>query len=300
MQRLVVDYVAERVALGQLRGKSPRNAETILGGFARWCDQNNLTVAALTKRDVTKYLVQAGGAASSQRVRLSQIRTFLEWCVSNELCARNVAAGIKLGKLPEREPRFLEPEEVTTVFGAVRGRDTARVSAEVVARDACIVAFAVQLGMRRGEIHACNVEDIDRSNRVIGIRGKGHDGNISRRLGIPREAWEMLMAYLTEAPCFQGALFRSTISRGRLSERAIGVQIANAMYRAGVKHAPYDGKSLHALRHSFAQHLIDAGVDIRDVQEGMGHGEQRTTEIYLRRRKTAEQLRNVIEGRRYA
>jgi integrase/recombinase XerC len=300
MQGLVGDYVSERVALGQLRGKSPQNAVTLLGGFARWCDHNELTVDTLTKRDVTRYLVEAGGAASSQRTRLSQIRTFLAWCVDNDLCVKNAAAGIKLGKLPEREPRFLEPEEVTAVFTAVRARDTVRVSAEVVARDACIVAFAVQLGMRRGEIHACNVEDLDRTNRVIGIRGKGHNGEISRRLGIPGEAWEMLIGYLSVAPCFQGALFRSTVSRARLSERAIGVQIANAMTRAGVKHAPYDGKSLHALRHSFAQHLIDAGVDIRDVQEGMGHGEQRTTEIYLRRRKTAEQLRNVIEGRRYA
>lgn len=300
MVRLVAEYVRERVALGQLTGKSPQNTQTILGAWARWCAKNNLTVAAVTKRNIINYLVDAGGAASSQRVRLSQIRTFLEWCVNAELINRNPATGIKLGKLPEREPRFLEPDEVHVVFSAVQSRDPSRVSPEVVARDACIVAFAVQLGMRRGELHACDIEDIDRADRVIGIRGKGHQGAISRRVPIPAEAWDMLIAYLAVAPCFTGALFRSTISRQRLSERAIGAQIANAMYRAGVKTRAYDGKSLHALRHSFAQHLIDAGADIRDVQAGMGHGEQRTTEIYLRRRQSAEKLRGVIEGRRYA
>ena len=110
----------------------------------------------------------------------------------------------------------------------------------------------------------------------------------------------MLVAYLTVSPAFQGPLFRSFVSGQRLSIRAIGDQISDAMYRAGIKKGPNDGKSLHALRHSFAQHLIDNGTNVRDVQAGMGHEEQRTTEIYLRRKKAAEELRDVLEGRRYA
>lgn len=300
MRTLVVDYVHERVALGQFTGQTPQNTLTILGAWARWCFKENLTIEGLTKRDIVRYMVDAGGRQSSQGLRLSKIRTFLDWCVDNDYLPKNVARGIKLGKPREHEPRFLEPEEVTAVLTAVKARNPVRVAPEVIARDQCVVAFAVQMGMRRGELHSCNIEDINRADRIIGIRGKGHQGEISRRQAIPQEAWEMLVAYLTVAPAFQGPLFRSFISGQRLSIRAIGDQISDAMYRAGVKQGPHDGKSLHALRHSFAQHLIDGGADIRDVQAGMGHGEQRTTEIYLRRKKTAEQLRDVLEGRRYA
>lgn len=297
MQRLVAEYVEERVALGKLTGRSPRTIRAVLSPWARELDERGITVEQITKRDITRYLAEKGGAHNTQRIRLSAIRTFLEWCVDNDLIDKNPARGIELGRPDDPEPRFFEPEDVTRIYKALS--HPKRANPIVVARNACAVAFAVQLGMRPIELHRCNIEDIDKAKRLIGIRGKGHRGEISRWEPITDEAWELMVKYLALAPAIAGPLFRSTRRHGgRLSEQELSIQISEAMLRAGVKGRPGDGKSFHALRHSFAQHLVDAGVPTRVVKESMGHRNETTTEIYLRR-KNAELLRPYLEGRRY-
>lgn len=296
MQQLVAEYVEERIALGKLTGRSPRTVRGVLMPWAKWLDQREVSVEQITKRDVTRWLAEQGGQPNTQRSRLSQIRTFLEWCVDNGFIERNPARGIELGRPDEPEPRFFEPEEVTELYKALPAPK--RRHPVVIARNACAVAFAVQMGMRAIELHRCNIEDIDKSKRMIGIRGKGYRGNISRHEPLTEEAWDLMIRYLSMAPAFSGPLFRSIRTGTRLTEGELSVQISEALYRAGIKKKPYDGKSLHALRHSFAQHLVDAGVPTRVVQEGMGHRREATTEIYLRR-KNAERLRPFLEGRRY-
>lgn len=296
VQKLVAEYVKERRTLGKLTGRSPRTVLGVLRPWAEWLDKQQKTITTITKRDVTAWLAETGGAHNTQRSRLSQIRTFLAWCVDNDLIDKNPARGIELGRPPEPEPRFFEPHEVTRLFKALPAPK--RQHPVVIARNACAVAFAVQMGLRHIELWRCDIEDIDKPTKMLSVRGKGYAGRVSRREPITEEAWELLIRYLAEAPAIAGPLFRSTQTGRRITEGELSTQISEAMYRAGIKERPGDGRSLHALRHSFAQHLIDGGADIRAVQEGMGHKTQATTEIYLRR-KNAESLRIVLEGRKY-
>lgn len=290
---LVREYVAERTALGRLTGRSPQTVLSVLANFAEHVE---VSVADITKRDVTRWLASLGGKTNTQRQRLSQVRSFLEWCVDGELIAKNPARTIELARPENAQPRFLEAEQVGELYKALPSpKRTHRV---VVLRNELIVAFAVQMGLRRIEMHRMNVEDIDKAQRTVAIRGKGHRGEVSRWTTITDEAWAALCAYLDAAPAIAGPLFRSSINPKRLDIGEMTVAISDAMRRAGIKRHSGDGKSLHALRHTFAQHLTDAGVDIRDVQYGMGHASSATTEIYTRRSR-ADGLRTTIEGRSY-
>src|SRR5690606_15689437 len=76
IRTLVTDYVRERVALGHFTGQTPQHTLILLGAWSRWCIKENLTLETLTKRDIVRYMVDTGGRQSSQRQRLSKIRSF--------------------------------------------------------------------------------------------------------------------------------------------------------------------------------------------------------------------------------
>jgi integrase/recombinase XerC len=253
-------------------------------------------IGEVTRLDLVTFATRNGpgeAKATTKRQRLGVLRPFFEWLVENDIIDRNPIRAVRSPALPDPEPRFLTHGEVQRLVAVVTNP-----------RDLLLVLIATHIGLRRKELHELDIEDIDRVDRTLGARGKGYRGEVSRRLPIPTEVWEHLEPFLDGLGATEGPVFRSESARvsptgPRLSVRWISSTVSKAMLRAGIKTAMGDGKSAHALRHTMAQHLVDAGADIRKVQAVMGHRQVRTTEGYARRKLAPEELRPVVEGRQY-
>lgn len=284
---LIDKYVQERVAFGDFSGRSPDVIRSVLRGFVAHAGQSD--AGLVTRRHVELWLMRPEfRTLKTRRTSLSKLRGFAEWLVDIEVIPRSFCAGVRIkADTVVRPPRFLEVDEVRSV-----------VALAATTRDRLVMLLAVHMGLRRAEIQAIRVEDIAVEKRGLHIRGKGGRGERTRYSDVPAECWAVLCEVLIESPQGAGPLIRSTQTGGVLHLSQLTKLTSRAMRAAGVKHAPYDGKSLHAFRHSCAQHLLDDGKEIRDVQSVMGHAAQATTELYLRRAREVD--RDVIDGRSYA
>lgn len=282
MHELVEEYVAFRVARGDFNGRTPDVARSILHGFASFVDR---PIGAVTEHDIERWLAQDCYRASSRKSMIGKVRPFLRWAHARGYTARDCAPLVATPKLPKGMPRFLEPEDVTRVFACVRST-----------RDRVIVLLMVHLGLRRIEVSRIEAADIDWKERLIDVRGKNGQGQVTRTLPIVDEVWGPLNDLRRARGPFTGALFVNY--RGEpLSVGAVGNLVVELMTAAGIKQSARDGLSAHALRHTCAQHLIDGGSDIRVVQAVLGHSSVQTTELYLRRKPRG--LREALEGRSY-
>ena len=157
----------------------------------------------------------------------------------------------------------------------------------------------LQLGLRRVEVSRAEVGDIDFRKSTMLVRGKGADGGISAALPLTDEVREALRLYVSTEGLTAGPLFLDRRGTGRgISAAHVGMLVVEAFREAGVKSHNGDGRSAHALRHTCAQDLFDAGVETRVVQKVLRHASIRNTEIYLRGEVGG--LREAMEGRRYS
>lgn len=278
-------YVAEKVALGDYSPQSAVQVASVLRRFS--VGVGDIHPGELTRSHITAYLASQTGNARTQRNRLSAIRTFTAWCHANDIIGKDPAAAMKSTKVPVGESRFLEPDEVTLVLAEAKSP-----------RDRLLILLLVQMGLRRGEAADIDIEDIDFAERLLAVHGKGYRGAVSRVVSIPVQAFEALRAFLHAEPVFSGPLLRN-YRGGRISRNKVSQIVAAAMYDAGVKASPYDGRSAHALRHTMVQHLVDAGKELRDIQAFAGHASIQTTELYARRKIAVDKLRAASEGRTY-
>jgi integrase/recombinase XerC len=287
-------YTAERKALMSLTERTAHDNAALIRRLAESVPGKG--IGEVTRLDLVTFATRNGpgeAKATTKRQRLGVLRPFFEWLVDNDIIDRNPIRAVRSPALPDPEPRFLTHGEVQRLVAVVTNP-----------RDLLLVLIATHMGLRLKELHELDIEDIDRVDRTLGARGKGYRGEVSRRLPIPTEVWEHLEPFLDGLGATEGPVFRSESARvsptgPRLSRRWISSTVSKAMIAAGIKTAMGDGKSAHALRHTMAQHLVDAGADIRKVQAVMGHRQVRTTEGYARRKLAPEELRPVVEGRQY-
>lgn len=281
---LCIQYVRSRRDKGEL---TQGTGEQYLSRLLRFADAVNLAPGRVRRRHIERWLEEPGLSAHYRRARLSAVRGFFQWCVIQGHVERDPTAGVRMPKLPPLLPRYLTPDESEA---AVEACDDPR------ARLAAILML--QEGLRRGEVARIQLGDIDRRKRILAVRGKGGGGEVTRRLPLVDEAWRALNAFLPSVPGASGPLFRSTRYPDRgLSGAWIGELVTRAMKDAGVKRYAWDGRSPHALRHTCAQDLVDADVDVRLVQKALGHASIRNTELYLR--GAVQGLTEAMEGRRY-
>jgi len=178
---------------------------------------------------------------------------------------------------PKRQrklPKVMDQEEVKKLF---------EVTVNVKHKTALMVAYSC--GMRVSEVATLKIRDIDDARGMVIIRqGKGRKDRISslserlsKQLDIYRELY-FPVEYLFENP----------MRNGPITERTLQKVFTDACEKAGIKKA----LSFHSLRHSFATHLLEAGVDLRYIQELLGHANSKTTEIYTHVSKKA--LLNIV------
>jgi len=227
-----------------------------------------------------------GKRPGSLNKELCHIRGLLEYAWRSGRLDRNVLEGFILKDAHQRKlPRVLTEQEAEALIQESGGRTP------VKRRSRLLVLLCYGCGLRTSEVAGLNVQDIDREKQEIVItQGKGGK---ERQLPVPEGVWTELMAYLADRGGRRGPLFKTEIKKKRISTREISETIKGLGERAGIekKVTPV------VLRHTFATHLMDAGVDIGVISRLMGHRSPRETGIYLHalEKHKRESVRNIYE-----
>lgn len=243
--------------------------------------------AAVTHLDLRAWLGEmreAGRSRATVARKMAAARSFFHWLCREGFLPADPAAGLRTPKKEKRLPRFLSREEMERLLSAPKGEGIREV------RDRAILESLYSSGVRVSELAALDETDLDLRAGVARVMGKGRR---ERLAGLGRFAVEAIRAY-AEAKRRQpgggrsGALFENR-DGGRLSTRGIQRVVAKRLAEAGL-----DPRiSPHKLRHSFATHLLDAGADLRSVQELLGHRNLASTQVYTH--VTAGRLREVYD-----
>jgi len=216
----------------------------------------------------------AGYAATTIARKLASIRAFYRFGHREGWVTANPAAPLRSPKRGRRLPKFLTTEEIGRLLDAPPANTDAGL------RDRGILELFYSAGLRVAELAAASDPDLDLAAGTIRVRGKGR----RERLGIVgSHARRALDCWLEVRGRFARSR-RADATRplfvnrfgGRLSVRSIGRLLEKHLAVAGLA----GRASPHTLRHSFATHLLDAGADIRSVQELLGHKSLVTTQIY--------------------
>lgn len=279
--RLMVEYVVHRVSVGEL---APSSADVIRVVLRQWINYAGTTVTVWTGDQAARWVFDPGIRASTSKSRLTKLRPFCRWLVGRGDLERDPTAGLARIRVPDGPDRSFDPDEVGDLFHVLPDD-----------RAILIVTLMIQLGLRAGDVARIRVEDIDTRKKLLHVRGKGGRGEPTHWVPITSQAWRTMEPWLFIR---SGPLIQSYQRPGHpLTPHTISGLVGDWVRLAGLKQFPGDGRSSHSLRHSFAQHLIDQGTDLRLVQHGMGHKSLRTTENYVRREPMG--LREAMEGRVY-
>ena len=277
------------------RGASPHTVAAYrgdLGNYSAWLARSGHAggpegAGTMEVRSYAASFVGSGLSPRSLSRRLSAIRSFYlhgcrhGWFKSNPALGVRGPRRARTGARPL--PRALEPNEVLKVIRAslvVGGRRKSERALRVWA----LVELLYASGLRASEALGLNWGETDLSGCIVRVKGKGEK---ERMVPFGRTAQEALRSLKSVAPdAGDGAPVFAT-PFGRLSQRQLTKDFAAITLRAAL------GKKVtaHMLRHSFATHMLEAGADLRSVQEFLGHSRLTTTEIYTR--VTARRLKQV-------
>jgi integrase/recombinase XerC/integrase/recombinase XerD len=248
-----------------------------LGQFAAWATAAGADPAEVTPRLLRRYaaaLSERRAAPATVARKLAALRTFFTTLREHGELPANPADLIGAPKRPRKLPRVLTPGEVTALL------DRIPASTPLELRDRALFELAYASGLRAEELVTLDVGSVDFDAEEVRVEGKGSK---TRVVPVGEAALGALGRYLERARGAlaggdgQPALFLSKSGR-RLSTSDVRRRV-----RVWARHAAVQGGvHPHALRHSFATHLLDGGADLRAIQEMLGHASVSTTQIYTR------------------
>ena len=276
-QAALADFLeAVRVEDGLSRGSvAAYRADLLL--FLTWLAPRSL--AALEPEQVVGWLgaLRADGARETTVARkFSALRRFVRFLVAEGRLARDATALFDAPRLPKPLPKALTQDEIARLLACEHAQgDELR-----GARDRALLETLYACGGRVSEVVGLALDDLEPTLRVVRLFGKGGKARVvplGGRARVALEAWIAGARRTLPGHERQPRVFLST--RGRpLSRTAAWRIVREAALAAGVR----GDVSPHALRHSFATHLVEGGADLRSVQEMLGHASIRTTEVYTR------------------
>jgi len=215
---------------------------------------------------------------SSIARKLSTLRSFFKYLIREQLAASNPAKSVSTPKVEKPLPTMLTVDEVFRLIESPKS--SVKKSPSVPAknkrlRDGAILELLYSSGLRVGELVGLNLNQLDLDLGIVKVMGKGRKERI---VPVGKKAVEALKAYLEERGVLSGEepLFVNPRG-GRLTARSVGRLIKKYTKSSGI----FRKISPHSLRHSFATHLLDAGADIREIQEMLGHSSLSTTQRYI-------------------
>jgi integrase/recombinase XerC len=210
-------------------------------------------------------------SAVTIRRKLAAVRGLFKFMRSEGVVTTNVARLVHTPKAPKKLPEVMTAEQVNTLIDGVAAGKMERPHP---ARDRAIFEVLYGCGIRVSELAGLNLEDMDRAEGWIRVRGKGRK---ERQVPLPRQAAESVERYLRERPVVrdQHAVFLNHRG-GRLTDR--GISLIVKFYSTCLAGDP--SVHPHSFRHAYATHLLSAGADLRAIQELLGHARLSTTQKY--------------------
>jgi len=278
-------------AAGAERDLSPHTLAAYrsdLGQFGEWAARSKVTTIDRIDRTLIRRFVAFLGerrfARRSISRKVSSLRSMLAWAVQRELIETDPSTDVVVPKLDRPLPRVLKASDAIALCELPPDDDP------IGLRDRAILETLYGSGLRVSELCGLDVDDVDLRAGSLLVTGKGRK---QRRLPMTPHEVAAISTYIKEArPTLVndragGALFINR--RGtRMTPRSVRAVMTKYLLAEGAPHA-----SPHALRHSFATHLLDNGADLRAVQELLGHESLSTTQIYTH--VSSERLKAVYE-----
>lgn len=238
-----------------------------------------LAVDRLTMRGFLGFLTRRNSGKRSIARAVSTLRSFYGFLQREEVIDHNPAKAIQAPKFERFLPSYLDRGQTDSLFDSLQAKAMCGDFADV--RNLAIVELFYTAGLRLSELHGIATPDIDLVSERVKVRGKGRKERI---VPVGRVAGRALRQYEAKREELLRLRPRATGKRwyfvsktgSRMSVRSIQQVVGKAL--AAV--AESAGLSTHSLRHTFATHLLDAGADLRSVQELLGHASVSTTQIY--------------------
>jgi len=278
-----------------LTGVSPRTAAAYrsdVDGFVTWAERGSITgptqVTRLGLRRYLAHLATRGMARRTMARKASGLRRYFGWAARVGSIDQDPSTGLQAPRGDGRLPRVLRADEIHQLLDASPG---AEVTPEWT-RDQALLEVLYGSGLRVGELCGLCLGDVDLAGRTVDVMGKGGKG---RRVPLSEPAASWLRDWIQRDRA-------SFVEQLAVSPRPSGDEVF--LNRRGRPMTPRDVRRVldrraaapthpHALRHTYATHLLDGGADLRAVQELLGHTDLATTQVYTH--VSRERLRRVYD-----
>jgi site-specific recombinase XerD len=259
-RRTVKEYISDLQLLAQYAYEKSEVNEALL------------KISSSNIRRFVMHMTDRGLSASIVRRRIAAFRTFYNFARAEGLRGDNPVTGVLNIKLPGRLPKSLSIKDTERLLLT---RAPAGNTEFQQRRDAAILELLYATGIRRAELVGINLTDLDLERQTIRVVGKGNKERIVYFHGAAADALKRYL--LKRPPALDGALFVS-----KRNQRLSYPQVGN-IFRLYARLSGLEGKiTPHTLRHSFATHLLQRGVDISTVMKLLGHESIVTTQIYTK------------------
>lgn len=249
-------------------------------------DEKLLKCDPLAVREFLAWMFSKQYTKSSTARKLATLRSFYRFLIRRGLVVGNPLETIRTPKQDKRLPKCLDMQQIEKLLNTPGDGDM------LAARDKAMLEVLYSSGLRVSELTSLQMQDVDMQEGIIRVRGKGRKDRLTP---IGSQAIKAIDVYLQQrlaAGKMAGPhAHRLFINKhgGPLSMRSVRRKLDKYLLQAGLD----PGVSPHTLRHSFATHLLNAGADLRSVQELLGHQSLSTTQIYTH--LTTARLKQVYD-----
>jgi len=250
----------------QVRGMAARTQGAYIEAVARMARHYARSPDALSADEVQSYLLHLRRERHLSCSSLNQYGCAFRFFYASVLGRDGAAFAIPLTRAPQRLPEILSREEIARLFAVCRH-----------AKSRTLFMLAYATGLRLSELCHLRVEHIDSAADRMCIRVVQGKGAKDRYVPLASDVLEQLRAWWRLARC-RGWLFCAA----RDSTQALDAKSVQRWYRAACAHAGITKRGgIHTLRHCYATHLLEAGVDLYSLQQWLGHNHVSTTTRYL-------------------
>ncbi|NLC43212.1 MAG: tyrosine-type recombinase/integrase [Clostridiales bacterium] len=258
----------------KLKGYSTKTIKSYLGHVRRYMNYYDNDPTELSNEEIKKYLLHLLENQESSHSYVNQAVSAVKFLYVEVLEKKGIVLNIPRPKKEQKLPIVLSQEKVVSLLNSVEN-----------VKHRAILFLVYSAGLRVGEVVRLKISDIDSDRMLVRIeQGKGRK---DRYTLLSETALKALRIY-TKMYKPDYWLFPGGKAGKFLTERSVQKVFEAARDKAGIS----KDATIHSLRHSFATHLLEGGVDLRYIQELLGHSRSKTTEIYTH--VTQKSIRNIV------
>lgn len=256
----------------KLKGYSSKTQKNYVGHIRRWLNYSDKDISDINTEDIKRYILFLLDNENISTSYADQAISAIKFLYNEVLKQNKDIQGFTRPKKQRKLPNVLSKQEVLRILNSVNNE-----------KHKTILFLIYSAGLRIGEVIKLKIDDILSDRKLIHIRqGKGQKDRYTVLSDVALE--QLRKYYKIYKPVIW--LFPGQDENRYITERSVQRVFEQACIRAKVR-----GATVHTLRHSFATHLLENGVDLRYIQELLGHASSKTTEIYTH--VTEKSIKNI-------